>query len=113
MRSILTYEEIPLMPTRIYVDEIMNNLNRINACAHITGGGIHGNLPRVLNGLSYKLDFEITNNLTENAWWKKLFERSKMSIVEFQSIFNCGWGMLVIAEEELNIPGSKVLGKVV
>ena len=113
MRSILTYEEIPLMPTRIYVDEIMNNLNRINACAHITGGGIHGNLPRVLNGLSYKLDFEITNTLTENAWWKKLFERSKMSIVEFQSIFNCGWGMLVIAEEELNIPGSKVLGKVV
>ena len=113
MRSILAYDEIPLMPTRIYVDEIMNNLNRINACAHITGGGIHGNLPRVLNGLSYKLDFEITNTLTENAWWKKLFERSKMSIVEFQSIFNCGWGMLVIAEEELNIPGSKVLGKVV
>jgi phosphoribosylaminoimidazole (AIR) synthetase len=36
-----------------------------------------------------------------------------MSIVEFQSIFNCGWGMLVIAEEELDIPGSKVLGKVV
>jgi len=113
MRSILAYDEIPLMPTRIYVDEIMNNLNRINACAHITGGGIHGNLPRVLNGLSYKLDFAITNTLTENAWWKKLFERSKMSIVEFQSIFNCGWGMLVIAEEELNIPGSKVLGKVV
>ena len=113
MRSILTYDEIPLMPTRIYVDEIMNNLNRINACAHITGGGIHGNLPRVLNGLSYKLDFEITNTLTENAWWKKLFERSKMGIIEFQSTFNCGWGMLVIAEEELDIPGSKVLGKVV
>ena len=113
MRSILTYDEIPLMPTRIYVDEIMNNLNRINACAHITGGGIHGNLPRVLNGLSYKLDFESINTLTENIWWKKLFDRSKMSVVEFQSTFNCGWGMLVIAKEELDIPGSKVLGKVV
>jgi phosphoribosylaminoimidazole (AIR) synthetase len=92
----------------------MNNLQSINACAHITGGGIHGNLPRVLNGLSYKLDYGVLNlYLNENVWWGELFDRSQMSYVEFESTFNCGWGMLVIAEEELDIPGSKVLGKVV
>ena len=121
LRSLYAYDEIPLTPTRIYVDEIMSNLRNINACAHITGGGIHGNLPRVLNGLNYKLDFlfmkgtsmGVISTSTENWWWEELFHRSQMSIIEFQSTFNCGWGMLVIAKEELDIPGSTVLGKVV
>jgi len=114
IRSVFAYYEIPLTPTRIYVNEIMNNLQSINACAHITGGGIHGNLPRVLNGLSYKLDYGVLNPyLNENVWWGEMFDHSRMSFVEFESTFNCGWGMLVIAEEELDISGSKVLGKVV
>jgi len=37
-----------LEPTRIYVKEFKANKDNINALAHITGGGIVENLPRVL-----------------------------------------------------------------
>jgi phosphoribosylformylglycinamidine cyclo-ligase len=37
-----------LEPTRIYVKEFKENRDKINALAHITGGGIIENLPRVL-----------------------------------------------------------------
>ena len=40
--------DILLEPTRIYVKEFLNNKDDINALAHITGGGITENLPRVL-----------------------------------------------------------------
>jgi phosphoribosylformylglycinamidine cyclo-ligase len=112
IRSLFAYDEIPLTPTRIYVNEIMDNLQNINACAHITGGGIHGNLTRVLNGLSYKFDYGVLESYLNDNWWGELFGRSYMSHVEFQSTFNCGWGMLIIAEEELDIPGSEILGKI-
>jgi phosphoribosylformylglycinamidine cyclo-ligase len=40
--------DILLTPTRIYVKEFKKYKNKINALAHITGGGIVENLPRVL-----------------------------------------------------------------
>jgi phosphoribosylformylglycinamidine cyclo-ligase len=108
LRSLFPMDDIPLTPTKIYVDDIMNNLSDINACAHITGGGIHGNLPRVLNGHGYNIDVPLTSD-----WWKEVRYRTEMNDYEFQSTFNCGWGMLVIADKELPILGIKVLGKVV
>ena len=47
-----------LKPTKIYVKEIMNLLDRklINGCANITGGGIVDNLKRIL---PYNLNAEI------------------------------------------------------
>ncbi|NQY19929.1 MAG: phosphoribosylformylglycinamidine cyclo-ligase [Campylobacteraceae bacterium] len=41
-------KNVLLEPTRIYVKEFKNNKDNINALAHITGGGITENLPRVL-----------------------------------------------------------------
>lgn len=41
-------KDVLLEPTRIYVKEFKNNKDNINALAHITGGGITENLPRVL-----------------------------------------------------------------
>jgi phosphoribosylformylglycinamidine cyclo-ligase len=43
-----TLIETLLEPTRIYVKEFKANKDKINALAHITGGGIIENLPRVL-----------------------------------------------------------------
>lgn len=107
LRKLLPMDQIPMAPTRIYHDEIFNNISKINGCAHITGGGIHGNLPRVLMGNDYKIDIEL------NPWWADLKAKSGLSDREFESTFNCGWGMLVISNEELDIPNSRVLGKVI
>ena len=41
-------KDVLLEPTRIYVKEFKANKDKINAFAHITGGGITENLPRVL-----------------------------------------------------------------
>ena len=107
LRKILPLDEIPLEPTRIYTEEIINNIDIICACAHITGGGLHGNIYRILDGYDYELYIEIPN-----GWWKDTFKQSKLSKYEFESIFNCGWGMIVISEKELDIPETKVLGKI-
>tara|TARA_R110000744_G_scaffold271439_2_gene384473 strand:+ start:1171 stop:2016 length:846 start_codon:yes stop_codon:yes gene_type:complete len=108
LRKILPLDEIPLEPTRIYTKEIINNIDEIRACAHITGGGIHGNISRILGDYLYNFDIEIPN-----GWWKDTFKQSKLSKYEFESVFNCGWGMIVVSEKELDIPESQILGIIV
>jgi phosphoribosylformylglycinamidine cyclo-ligase len=99
-----------LEPTRIYVKDVMPVLKDVKAIAHITGGGIHGNLPRVLpDNISYNI------NITLNDWWQELFNRTTMTQYEFECIFNCGWGMLLIAEYAdvvlQYIPDAQVIGQ--
>jgi phosphoribosylformylglycinamidine cyclo-ligase len=88
----------------------MDNLAYIKACSHITGGGIHGNLPRVLNGHDYKLNID----LPADSWWQDLFERSQLSKHEFESTFNCGWGMILVVDDisNLNIKDAQLIGQV-
>jgi len=87
-----------LEPTRIYAREVLPALKHVKAIAHITGGGIHGNLPRVLpEDVSYKLD------ITLNDWWKDLFNRAKMTQHEFECVFNCGWGLLIVADDDESV----------
>ena len=89
-----------LRPTRIYTDDILPILSLIKGAAHITGGGIHGNLPRILpDHLNYNINIELKD------WWSALFTSTQnfpmgMSKYEFESVFNCGWGMLLVADAE-------------
>ena len=84
-----------LRPTRIYTNDILSILPLIKGAAHITGGGIHGNLPRILpDNLNYNI------NIILQDWWWDLFNFAKMDKHEFESVFNCGWGMLLIADVE-------------
>lgn len=56
-----TLAEILSKPTRIYVNTILKLLDEfsINGIAHITGGGFHENLPRMLpDGLGIKIDLK-------------------------------------------------------
>ena len=70
-----------IMPTKIYVKEIMKlqNKNLINSAAHITGGGLIENLVRsVPTNLSIKIDLAKIKTLKIFKWLKKIiFLRTK------------------------------------
>lgn len=104
-------EPIHLTPTRIYVNDVLPELVWIKSMAHITGGGIHGNLPRALPD---HLTYDIT--IPYSSIMQHLFIMSGLSDIEFESTFNCGWGMMLITESDTlasRMDGAAVLGKVV
>lgn len=93
-----TLLETLLEPTRIYVDEFLRLKDSINAMAHITGGGIVENLPRVLpNGLGAKIQRSAIKT-------PKIFELIARSVEqsEMDRTFNCGVGMVLV------VPNDKV-----
>ncbi len=102
-----TLGNLLLKPTKIYVKTILKILNsniKVNAIAHITGGGIIDNLKRVLpNNLGFsiyknKLAFSKTNNI---YYWLK--NDCAVSEKEMLKTFNCGYGLiLVIPKKEKN-----------
>ncbi|HOD18224.1 MAG TPA: phosphoribosylformylglycinamidine cyclo-ligase [Candidatus Cloacimonadota bacterium] len=84
-------------------------LNFIHGMAHITGGGIPGNLSRVIPaGLCAHID--------ESAWeippiFKWLKALGKISQPEMRQVFNLGIGMiLIVAPEDANLILSKTKG---
>ncbi len=85
-----------LVPTRIYVRELLalNATGRLLAAAHITGGGLVGNLQRVIpDGLSPRFDF---------AWpvppiFAKIQGLGGISDEEMQKVFNLGIGVAMVA----------------
>ena len=96
--------EILLHPTKIYVKEILELQKNINlkAIAHITGGGLIGNLKRII---PEKIEINLFKNSLFN-FNKKLFsliqEASNLSDEEMLNTFNCGNGMvMVISKNEL------------
>ena len=119
LREVLPIDEIPLTPTRIYTDEILNNHHLINAVSHITGGGLIENIPRMLGGREHSLEVSIVGGLEYgNDWWNDLYFKcqNKMNMREFLTIFNGGYGMVLAVSphnvDKLNIENAKVIGKV-
>ncbi|MES9858427.1 MAG: phosphoribosylformylglycinamidine cyclo-ligase [Sedimenticola sp.] len=97
----LTLGEALLAPTRIYVKSLLalHNALDIHALAHITGGGLLENIPRVLpEGTKAVID--------GNSWelppvFRWLQEQGNVLENEMQRTFNCGIGMVVcIAPED-------------
>ncbi len=91
-----------LEPTKIYVKSLLKLLKTVpvHALAHITGGGLTENLPRVL-----PIGLNATINL--NAWeltetFKWLQNQGNISQADMLTTFNCGIGMIacVAAEDE-------------
>ena len=88
-----------LKPTKIYVKEILKLLDKdlIHGCAHITGGGLPGNLVRV-----------IPQNLCANIYLDKIkikpifkWIKSKgVSDFEMLKTFNCGVGFCLIVKKK-------------
>jgi len=88
-----------LEPTRIYVRSILAALRSgggINALCHITGGGFPDNLPRVLPmGVGVRLDLDAIPVPPVFGW---LASAGDVSQAEMLRTFNCGIGMIVVAD---------------
>lgn len=98
-----TIAEELLTPTRIYVKNCLAAIrafpSAIKALAHITGGGLPENLPRVLpENLSAKIEAKSWEMSPVFGWLK---EAGNVENHDFLRTFNCGIGMvLVVAASE-------------
>lgn len=98
-----------LTPTRIYVRACLAAIaaDGVTALAHITGGGLLENIPRVLpDGLSVSLDTASWKLPEVFAW---LMRDGKISRNEMARTFNCGIGMAVIVRPDRADAVSKAL----
>ena len=84
-----------LEPTRIYVKPLLALLNEVDvhALAHITGGGVTENLPRVLPK-------DLCANISLSAWqmpeiFNWLQTQGNVALTDMLLTFNCGIGMIV------------------
>jgi phosphoribosylformylglycinamidine cyclo-ligase len=87
-----------LTPTRIYVRQVLETIRRtkaVKALAHITGGGLTDNIPRVLpKGLAAEIDLGAFALPAVFSW---LMLEARLDQAEMLRTFNCGIGMIVIA----------------
>jgi phosphoribosylformylglycinamidine cyclo-ligase len=89
-----------LAPTRIYVKPVLSLLEAItvNGLAHITGGGITENIPRVLHGdLCAAID---TTSWEQGEVFDFLQRHGKIDTAEMRRTFNCGVGMVVVVSDD-------------
>ncbi len=92
--------EAVLAPTKIYVRSVLSLMKEVDvhALAHITGGGIPGNLNRVLPEDCHAV-------VDESAWeWPELFtwlmETGNIARSEMYRTFNCGVGMILVVNSD-------------
>lgn len=96
-------KDVLLAPTKIYVKSIqalqktLGNAN-LHAMAHITGGGLTENLPRVLPD-------DLTAQIDVNSWafppvFAWLQEKGNIEQMEMYRTFNCGVGFVVVLPKD-------------
>lgn len=97
-----TIGEELLKPTRIYKEPVLDLIEKINikGIAHITGGGLYENVPRILpKGLTAHMDI---SRIDTPVIFNLLQKWGDISIREMYSTFNMGIGMvIVISKDEL------------
>ena len=101
--------EVLLEPHRSYLQEL--NAMRWKGAAHVTGGGILGNLPPCLpDGLGARLD--------RRAWqvppvFELIRKRGRVSNDEMNGTFNMGLGMVLVCSRDDIEKGAMIVGEVV
>ncbi|HEY0562661.1 MAG TPA: phosphoribosylformylglycinamidine cyclo-ligase [Methylophilus sp.] len=94
------FKDVVMAPTKIYVKSLLKLLETlpVKGMAHITGGGITENIPRVLPA-------GLTAEISAQSWalpalFKWLQAQGNIADVEMYRTFNCGIGMAVIVAKE-------------
>jgi phosphoribosylformylglycinamidine cyclo-ligase len=98
-----------LAPTRIYVKSLLalHKAGLLKAAAHITGGGLPGNLPRVLPaGVAAVVDATAWTVPPVFGW---LARTGNVAPEEMLRVFNCGIGMVVVVAAEAAEQASTLL----
>ncbi len=93
-----TLGEALLTPTRLYVGPALAAIRAggVHALAHVTGGGLTENLPRVLpEGLGARIDLAAWRLPPVFAW---LREAGGIAEAEMLKTFNCGIGMVAVVD---------------
>lgn len=84
-----------LAPTRLYLDEVRRLRDRARAFAHVTGGGIAGNLERVVpEGLRAEIDWGAWERPPAFAWLGRHVEEE-----ELRRVFNLGIGYVAVVPD--------------
>ena len=92
--------DVLMTPTRIYVKPLLALMASlpVKGMAHITGGGLTGNVPRILAD-------NLTAEINAKSWeWPPIFrwlqQQGGVADAEMHRTFNCGIGMVVIVAAE-------------
>ncbi|KAK2570668.1 Trifunctional purine biosynthetic protein adenosine-3 [Acropora cervicornis] len=99
LQSVTKIGEALLEPTKIYCNSVLPLMKdgKVKAFAHITGGGLLENIPRVLPpGVGVMLD-ATTWNLPMVFGW--IFGQGNVATQEMARTFNCGIGAVLIVEK--------------
>ncbi|MEL6933991.1 MAG: phosphoribosylformylglycinamidine cyclo-ligase [Pseudomonadota bacterium] len=89
-----------LTPTRLYVQPALVAIRAggVHALAHITGGGLSENIPRVLpEGMAAEIDLD-TFTLPPVFGW--LMQQGGIAPTEMLKTFNCGIGMVLVVSSD-------------
>jgi phosphoribosylformylglycinamidine cyclo-ligase len=96
-----------LAPTRLYLDEVRRRRETAHAFAHVTGGGILGNVERVLPvGLHAEIDWDSWARPPVFEWLARHVEED-----ELRRVFNLGIGYCAVVGEPES--GELVIGRIV
>lgn len=103
------FKDVVMAPTRIYVKPLLQLIATlpIKGMAHITGGGITENIPRVLPA-------GLTAAINKGSWempplFTWLQAQGNIADLEMYKTFNCGIGMAVIVAKEHATAAQKLL----
>ncbi|MFC1566586.1 phosphoribosylformylglycinamidine cyclo-ligase [bacterium] len=118
-KELKKYGKQLIAPTKIYVKDVLKLTDKglVKACAHITGGGLEGNVVRVLNK---KIDVVIN----KECWkipevFQMIRKKGKIAEKEMFRVFNMGIGMVIVvskkdvAKVNRTIKDSIVIGEVI
>jgi phosphoribosylformylglycinamidine cyclo-ligase len=111
VRSVLEHEDYDgddlLAPTRLYLEDVRRLRPRARAFAHVTGGGIAGNLARVLpDGLTAELDWDAWPRPPVFQWLGRHVDEE-----ELRRVFNLGIGYCAVVRNAE--PAELVIGRIV